>query len=273
MAFVTLGGIRTNYSVHGNGRPLIFVHGAFVSEDMWLPQIAFFAIRGYKVVTYDLRGHGKTDPSRSAYSVSDLAHDLALLVRALEIKEYDICGVSLGGAVILQAVAEGRINPRKVIVADTICDLRGDRDVFLLKRILPRISMLLLLRFTSPSFWLTILHRLIQIHSPDSRMFSSVSRDSLALYVSEMNKQGLVQLVDMLYRFTHVPAKLVTKPVLILRGAKESGLFVRQGELLKQRLPGPVTEKIFPDSGHDANLIEPDLFNQTVLDYLQAPDL
>ena len=49
--------IMTYYEVHGEGKPLIFIHGAAASHDMWKPQVEHFSGR-YRVIIYDVRGHG-----------------------------------------------------------------------------------------------------------------------------------------------------------------------------------------------------------------------
>ncbi len=70
----------TYYEIHGQGNPFIFIHGGFVTSTMWQSQIEYFS-RFFKVITYDIRGHGKIgiSPLRK-YSVELFADDLKKLL-------------------------------------------------------------------------------------------------------------------------------------------------------------------------------------------------
>ena len=95
---------ETYYEVAGEGPALVLVHGAFVDHRMWDEQFGRFA-EDYRVIRYDLRGHGKTGAtSRSKYSIGLFADDLKDLLDHLEIERATVCGLSLGG-MIAQAFA------------------------------------------------------------------------------------------------------------------------------------------------------------------------
>lgn len=69
--------INVYYEIAGAGDPLLFIHGLGASHRDWEPQVAFFS-RHYQVITYDVRGHGKSDKPKGPYRVSQFAADAGI---------------------------------------------------------------------------------------------------------------------------------------------------------------------------------------------------
>lgn len=91
--------MKTHYEIEGKGEPVIFIHGGFVGSRMWRLQREYFK-NNYQVITYDIRGHGKTGGSElKSYSVELFAADLKNLIEELKIAKAVICGLSLGGMI------------------------------------------------------------------------------------------------------------------------------------------------------------------------------
>ncbi|MBD3189140.1 MAG: alpha/beta fold hydrolase [Candidatus Heimdallarchaeota archaeon] len=97
MPYLEVNRTETYYELKGQGKPLIFINGGFISSSMWKPQVDFFS-RNYQVILYDVRGHGKTGASEEKnYSVELFAEDLLHLIRKLGVTPPILCGLSLGG--------------------------------------------------------------------------------------------------------------------------------------------------------------------------------
>ncbi len=96
----TVNGIETHYELHGReGAPwLVFSHSLACSSRMWEPQVAAFSDR-YRVLVYDLRGHGASAAPAGPYSMEQLADDLKGLLDALGIRRTHFVGLSIGGAI------------------------------------------------------------------------------------------------------------------------------------------------------------------------------
>jgi len=58
MPFAQTNNIQTFYEIHGEGMPLVLIHGGLVDYQMWQPQIEPLS-KKYRVISYDIRGHGK----------------------------------------------------------------------------------------------------------------------------------------------------------------------------------------------------------------------
>lgn len=119
MPVIQTNDIETYYEHRGDGPPIVFIHGMFMSTTMWESQMDALS-DAYTTIAYDVRGHGYTGGSdRTPYSIDLFAADLDALLDALEIERAVICGLSMGGT-IAQAFAAA--HPEKVaglVLADT----------------------------------------------------------------------------------------------------------------------------------------------------------
>ena len=93
--------INLYYEIHGEGQPLVLIHGLGSSTRDWEFQVTELA-KSYKVVTCDLRGHGQSDKPAGPYSVLMFALDVFGLLQSLSIPFAHIVGISLGGAIAFQ---------------------------------------------------------------------------------------------------------------------------------------------------------------------------
>ena len=81
----------------GSGRPVVLIHGWPLSGDAWKDQVPVFEHAGYRVVTYDRRGFGRSDKPRSGYDYDTLTEDLHALLTELDLNEVTLVGFSMGG--------------------------------------------------------------------------------------------------------------------------------------------------------------------------------
>jgi pimeloyl-ACP methyl ester carboxylesterase len=84
-----------------SSRAAIFIHGSALRTDLWHYQMA--GLGGHRLIFYDLRGHGLSQPKGSTdFSVRTLAADLEKVIEATGVKEAVIVGHSIGGMVALE---------------------------------------------------------------------------------------------------------------------------------------------------------------------------
>jgi 3-oxoadipate enol-lactonase len=93
-------GIKVNYDLTGpEGAPVVvFSHSLSATLNMWDAQMAALTDR-FRVLRYDLRGHGGSEATEGAYSFDMLAQDVVALLRALEISRCHFVGLSIGGMI------------------------------------------------------------------------------------------------------------------------------------------------------------------------------
>jgi 3-oxoadipate enol-lactonase len=91
-------GRKIFYTVQGKGTPLVFLHGAHGTHNLWKRQLQAFSPK-YKVVTMDMRGHGASFKPRSGYRLEDMVEDVMALINHLRIKSAVFIGSSMGGVI------------------------------------------------------------------------------------------------------------------------------------------------------------------------------
>ena len=102
MPMATLqNGVRIHYQQVGEGPDLVMVHGLTGNLAVWHLRIASELSRHFRILTYDLRGHGHSDTPRSGYSADAMAEDLIQLLDGLEIERPLIAGHSYGADIAL----------------------------------------------------------------------------------------------------------------------------------------------------------------------------
>src|SRR5215210_8089555 len=95
-------GLDIYYEEHGQGKPLLLIHGGALTGESWQPYLAGMT-EHYRVITPDSRGHGRTaNPTGSMMNFRLLADDMAALVQALALHKPLIYGYSDGGQVALE---------------------------------------------------------------------------------------------------------------------------------------------------------------------------
>jgi pimeloyl-ACP methyl ester carboxylesterase len=90
----------TRYAVDGNGPPVLLIHGVGARLENWEGAAAVLA-RHFKVIRYDLRGHGKSSKVPGPYSLDMFADDAAALLDHLGIARAHVAGHSLGGMIAI----------------------------------------------------------------------------------------------------------------------------------------------------------------------------
>ena len=92
---VEAGGIRYYYEVHGEGEPLLLLHGGLGSTGMFAPILPTLAEKR-QVIGVDLQGHGRTTLGDRPISFEAMADDLAAILTHLGLKQVDVMGYSFG---------------------------------------------------------------------------------------------------------------------------------------------------------------------------------
>lgn len=81
----------------GSGRPVVLIHGWPLSGESWKEQVPAFAQAGYRVITYDRRGFGRSDKPLTGYTYDTLTEDLHALLTELDLQNVTLVGFSMGG--------------------------------------------------------------------------------------------------------------------------------------------------------------------------------
>jgi pimeloyl-ACP methyl ester carboxylesterase len=113
--YAPVNGLQMYYEIHGEGEPLILLHGGFGLTGMFgaiLPLLAANRL----VITADLQGHGRTADIDRPMSLEAMGDDVAKLITHLGLAQADLMGFSMGGGAALQTAIQHPELVRKLVV-------------------------------------------------------------------------------------------------------------------------------------------------------------
>ncbi|HEX5300972.1 MAG TPA: alpha/beta fold hydrolase [Streptosporangiaceae bacterium] len=250
MPYLDRAGIRIYYEVTegpGGKTPLLLSHGYGASSAMWGPNVAALAA-GRPVITWDMRGHGRSDSPEDPelYSHAACVADMAALLDAAGAERAVLGGLSLGGFVSLEFLLEHPDRVDAVMLFDTGPGYRSDQA---------RQQWNDRARKTADRLERDGIAALGGSAEAD---YGHRSAHGLALAARGMLAQRDGRVIEAL------PS--VKVPVLVLVGARDKA-FLPAADYIAARIPGAV-QVVIPDAGHVSNADQPGPFNRSVLGFL-----
>jgi pimeloyl-ACP methyl ester carboxylesterase len=122
--------VELYYEVHGEGEPIIFVHGWMDDCSVWKSQIELFA-KKYNVIAYDHRGHGRSDKPKGDYSIQTLSNDLHSLIQKLNFEKVTLIGHSMGGMTALIFTLDHPDKVSKLVLVGTTAKMTFSFRIYL----------------------------------------------------------------------------------------------------------------------------------------------
>lgn len=101
MSMLEVNGVRLYYSVKGEGIPIVFIHPPLLTSDTFHYQLIELSNK-FKVITFDIRGHGRSQYSPTPITYPLIAQDIKVLLDHLKIEKAFLCGYSTGGSIVLE---------------------------------------------------------------------------------------------------------------------------------------------------------------------------
>mgnify|MGYP001371882344 FL=1 len=246
-------GVNIHYEVHGIGPPLILTHGYSSTSAMWQGQIAALS-QHYKLVLWDMRGHGQSDypADASAYSEALTVADIAALLDAVGAEQAIVGGLSLGGYMSLAFYRSHPERVRALLIIDTGPGFKKDdaRDAWN-KRAHETAE-----RFDREG--------LAVLKSLSAERASVTHRDASGLARAA---RGMLTQRDASVMET-LPA--IKVPSLVVVGADDTP-FLAASDYMAAKIPG-AEKVVIPAAGHAANIDQPEAFNEAVLAFLDRLD-
>lgn len=111
MPYITVGkensgDIDLYYEDQGSGQPVVLIHGYPLSGASWEKQVPVLLEAGYRVITYDRRGFGKSSKPATGYDYNTFAEDLHKLVTQLKLRDFVLAGFSMGGGEVARYIGK-----------------------------------------------------------------------------------------------------------------------------------------------------------------------
>lgn len=273
MATLALDDGTLAYDVTGTGPPLVCIHGGWLNSETWQAQVDRFA-EDYRIVTFDIRGHGRTGPTEpQSYSVELFADDLECLLDHLAIDRPVLCGLSLG-AMVAQVYLErfpgraaGAVLAGPVRSMPPVALPTGMKALFS-----PLPALTASLTATGPQA--TFRSLLASIRAVTGGPWLSVDgsvRSRAVDAVGDMPRSEFRKTFDALYAFEPPALSRVQTPTLVVYGDHEAAQVKRQGRYVASAVDDGRVHSI-PDAGHLVNQDQPGAFNATVGEFLAGLD-
>jgi non-heme chloroperoxidase len=109
------------YADYPGDKPVVFAHAWALNGDMWSYQLTDLMTAGFRCITYDRRGHGRSDRPPTGYDIDTLADDLAAMIEGLDLDGVTLIGHSMGTAEVVRYLTRhgaGRI--ARVVLSGTV---------------------------------------------------------------------------------------------------------------------------------------------------------
>ncbi|MBB6111054.1 Pimeloyl-ACP methyl ester carboxylesterase [Mucilaginibacter lappiensis] len=114
--YIPVNGIKVYYEVYGEGKPIVLLHGAFMTiEGNWgqlIPELS----KTRKVIAIEMQGHGHTPFSDRKLDLATLASDVDGVMNYLKVDSADVVGYSMGGSVAYQLIIQSPKRVKKLVI-------------------------------------------------------------------------------------------------------------------------------------------------------------
>lgn len=253
MSSLHRGGVEIYYEVHGQGTPLLLTHGYSSTSAMWQGQKEILS-KQYKLITWDMRGHGRSDypDDPSAYSEPHTVADMAAILDKVAGPgcKAIVGGLSLGG---YMSMAFYNAHPDRVIsllIIDTGPGFKKDAA---------REAWNMYAHKTGDEFEKKGLGPL-QNMSPERSQVSHRNAKGLALAARGMLTQRDANVINSLGNI-----KVMS---MVLVGEEDKG-FLAATDYMARKIPR-AKKVIIPKAGHAANIDNPEAFNKELMAFLDS---
>jgi len=109
--YAPVNGIKVYYEVYGEGKPIVLLHGAFMTIGMNWGQLIPELSKTRKVIAIEMQGHGHTPFSDRKLDLANMASDVEGVMNYLKVETADVVGYSMGGSVAYELTIQ---NPKRV---------------------------------------------------------------------------------------------------------------------------------------------------------------
>jgi 3-oxoadipate enol-lactonase len=252
--------MNPNLRIEGreNAPWLVLIHSIGTCLEIWDDQVTELR-RQYRVLRYDVRGHGKTAASQDPCTMVMLADDLLGLLASCGIARAHLVGVSIGGLIALAAALRGGDTVTSIAVCNSRCAVPQDyaaaivaRNQLIRARGMTAIADAMLNTSLTPATREARPELAAKLH----RIFCSTSVEG---FVGCSDAVGGNQLGEQLHA--------MRVPALFLAGDQDPAFPLEAMRAEQVQVPG-ANFAVIPSAGHLSNLDQPDTFNAIVHQFI-----
>ncbi|WP_336326541.1 alpha/beta fold hydrolase [Halovenus sp. HT40] len=258
-----------HYEQRGSGPPLVLIHGGWQDSASWKRQIEYFA-DDYRVITYDIRGHGRTGATGATeYSIDLFADDLETLLSVLEVEQPILAGMSVGGMITRAFLARHPESVRGAVIGGPFQSMMGtdfatDLNPFFspVQGVSQMVSTL-----GSAATFRTLVNSMQATNGGSWLSLDSDVRAQAITAAGAVPKAEYTKIFRALYEHEPVSLSHVETPLLVLYGDHEAPSIKRQGRQLAEQTPHGQRLEI-SDAAHLVNQDNPEAFNEACSEFI-----
>ncbi len=254
MPYLTVRGSRLHYLEAGTGRPIVCFHSTPASARFYQPQLDRFS-SGYRVIAFDLRGHGDSDKPEGSYAMADFLSDYVEIFEALDLRDFVLVGCSVGGIVAQLYALEHGANLKGLVLIGSPCSRRG-RDVAGFHRAVRERG------------WEAVARGLVdkQLHAdtpPSVKAWAVAEYLKTPLHVRAAEEEALLAEIHHTERVVDI-----RMPTLLVAGVSEEREIFEQMELMSTRIPDAEWH-VIDGAAHMPNFERPEVFDPILNQFLK----
>lgn len=256
------GAIDVHHVVDGDpdAPALVLLDSLGSSLEMWDPQVAPLA-RQFRVVRFDLRGHGRSPAPAGPYEIADLAGDLLALLDGIQVERAHLCGLSIGGMVALWAAEHAPERVDRLIMVCSSARLEPS-EAWTARAATVRTEGMEVVADAVVGRWFTPAHA---ARNPDlvTRMRAMVAGQPPEGYASCCEAIATMDLR------AELPA--VRAPTLLIAAADDPAIPPEHSERIAAAVHG-ARIVVVPDAAHMPNVEQPARVTAAIIDHLSTAD-
>lgn len=261
MPFCIVNGLKVNYEIFGQGRPVVMIMGLAGDMNWWEHQIPALS-EHLQVIVFDNRGTGGTDKPDERYSIRDLADDTIGLMDALDIETAHLVGISMGGMIAQEVCLNYTERVGKMVLGCTHCGGRGF--------IMPTPEAVGKLTLTRGKTLEEIARQIISImFTPRYILDNPETIQTIVdrfVQKRQSRKDFRNQFWAIMGHNTYERLPEVTAPTLVITGSEDLLVPPENSSILAKNIPGARLET-FSGSGHCFFIEESDRANRLLINF------
>jgi pimeloyl-ACP methyl ester carboxylesterase len=267
MPNITIRGARLHYEEKGTGPDtILFIHGLMLANESWELQRDHFA-KTHRVITYDLRGQGRSEHTKGGLGLDSLAEDAAQLMRKLAPEGCHVVGFSMESFIALRLGARHPALVRSL----TLIEVSADAESWGKMPAYAAMIALMSIAGVAP-----VAPRMMQILFARSILADPARAPLIARWravVDDLPKSILRAAAASAMRGS-VAGEIarITAPTLIIAGEEDHPVPLHHQKTVAAAIPRAVFEEV-PVTGHAVMIERPDWFNARLARFLAGLSL
>ncbi|ABG59568.1 alpha/beta fold hydrolase [Cytophaga hutchinsonii] len=258
---IKINNLEVSYNDVGEGTiPIIFIHGFPFDKTMWQRQM-YFLKSSNRVIAYDLKGFGESKEQIASLTIEMFTEDLIAFMNALHIDKAILCGLSMGGYIVLNAVKKYPERFEALILSDTQCIADTAEAKEKRYKAIDEINENGVHAFNE-KFIKSIFHT-------DSLIKKKEVIETLRINMQSNTRRSMTRVLAALAERTETCSEIhnIQIPTLIICGREDAVTPLSQSESMHEAIKGSML-RVIDNAGHVSNLEQPHTFNKHLQEFL-----